>query len=151
MLRVGAPSQEEVSAIQADSHIAEYRLLAFQICKVISYVAGKEKLTVPTHVAEMLARNSNGNLRRALLSLEALHTQDPAFTSISPNTKEGLDTIPRPDWEKYCSQVAEKILSEQSPERLLEVRGSLYELLVHCIPPTLVISVKAFLSFLSQC
>lgn len=115
---------------------------AVQICVVIAHVAKKESLTVPQHVAEMLARISNGNLRRALLSLEALHTQDPTFNSITPHTKEGLDTIPRPDWDKYCGQVSEKILSEQSPERLLEVRASLYELLVHCIPPTLIVAVS---------
>jgi len=108
---------------------------------VISYVAKKEQLQVPQHVQTMLARVSNGNLRRALLSLEALHTQDPTFSSITPSSKETLDIVPRPDWEKYCSKVTERILSEQSPERLMEVRAMLYELLVHCIPPSLVVSV----------
>jgi hypothetical protein len=55
---------------------------------------------------------------------------------------ENLDVIPRPDWEKYCSQVAARVLGEQSPERLLEVRGMLYELLVHCIPANTILSVS---------
>ncbi|KAK4053360.1 Replication factor C (RF-C) subunit [Microbotryomycetes sp. JL221] len=130
LLRVGAPSEE-------------------QICRVLDYAANKELILLPDHVATLLAKLSRGNLRRALLSLEALFVQDPSFHSISPQhtllTGEGakpsdLDSVPRPDWEKYAGKVAEKILSDQSPERLLEVRGMLYELLVHCIPPTLVIS-----------
>jgi replication factor C subunit 3/5 len=110
------------------------------MCRVIRHVAKKEALTLPDHIAEMLARVSGGNLRRALLSMEALYTQDPTFTSIPQGAKEGLDTIPRPDWEKYCSKVTETILKEQTPEVLLEVRGMLYELLVHCIPPSLILS-----------
>lgn len=94
----------------------------------------------------MLANNSGGNLRRALLSLEALHTQDPSMTTITPGTRETIDTIPRPDWEKYCSKVAQTMMKEQTPEVLLEVRAMMYELLVHCIPPTLIIQVSFFVS-----
>lgn len=108
-------------------------------------------MPLPSHVSTLLARISNGNLRRALLSLEALHTQDPSFKTISPShslltgekqSASDLDSVPRPDWEKYAGKTAEKILGEQSPERLLEVRGMLYELLVHCIPAPLIISVR---------
>lgn len=121
-----------------------------QICKVIQHVAKKERLTVPPHYQLLLARLSGGNLRRALLSFEALSVQDPSFSKIKPDVIEGenllkvenLDVIPRPDWEKYCSQVAARILSEQSPDRLLEVRGMLYELLVHCIPANTILSVR---------
>ncbi|ORY43249.1 P-loop containing nucleoside triphosphate hydrolase protein [Leucosporidium creatinivorum] len=130
LLRVGAPSEAE-------------------ICKVLAYAAKKERLSLPEHVATLLARISQGNLRRALLSLEALHTQDPTFKTVSAShslltgTKQSasdLDSVPRPDWEKYAGRAAEKILGEQTPERLLEVRGMLYELLVHCIPAPLIIS-----------
>lgn len=106
---------------------------------------------LPDHVATLLARLSQGNLRRALLSLEALSVQDPNFKTIQPSHSlltgsrakpADLDTVPRPDWEKYAGKAAEKILNDQSPEKLLEVRGMLYELLVHCIPAPLVISVS---------
>ena len=39
------------------------------------------------------------------------------------------------DWEVYLRETAKQILAEQSPRRLLEVRGRLYELISHCIPP----------------
>lgn len=126
LLRVGAPKEDE-------------------ICRVISHVARKEGITVPEHVQSMLAQVSGGNLRRALLSMEALYTQDSSFATIQKGSKPNLDTIPRPDWEKYCSKVAERILRDQTPEALLEVRAMLYELLVHCLPATLIISVRVVL------
>mgnify|MGYP001567041630 FL=1 len=122
----------------------------FQICKILTQVSDRESLHLPDHISVLLARISSGNLRRALLSLEALHTQDPSFKSITSQHSlltgsklraEDLDAVPRPDWEKFAGKAAEKVLGEQSPERLLEVRGMLYELLVHCIPAPLIIAV----------
>lgn len=46
------------------------------------------------------------------------------------------------DWEVYLKETAQKILQEQSPSRLLEVRGRLYELLTHCIPPDVILKVR---------
>jgi replication factor C subunit 3/5 len=149
LLRVGAPSEDEVCHLLI--------LLLFvadprprQITNVLAHTAKKEKIALPPHVSTLLARISQGNLRRALLSLEALYVQDPSFKTINPThslltgTKQradDIDTVPRPDWEKYAGKTAEKILGEQTPERLLEVRGMLYELLVHCIPAPLIIAV----------
>jgi replication factor C subunit 3/5 len=39
------------------------------------------------------------------------------------------------DWEAYVTQIANEALAEQSPKRLLQIRGRLYELLVNCVPP----------------
>ena len=36
-------------------------------------------------------------------------------------------------------EIAGLILQEQSPKRLYEIRGKLYELLVNCLPPELVL------------
>ena len=49
--------------------------------------------------------------------------------------------IAKPDWESYCEKVADLIVAEQSPARVLEVRAKLYELLSHCIPPTVILKV----------
>lgn len=38
----------------------------------------------------------------------------------------------------YCERTADMIVAEPSPARLLEVRGRLYELLVHAIPASLI-------------
>lgn len=46
--------------------------------------------------------------------------------------------IPQTDWEVYLRETANAIVSQQSPQRLLEVRARLYELLTHCIPPEII-------------
>ena len=43
------------------------------------------------------------------------------------------------DWEMYIAQIAREILAEQSPKALFQVRTRLYELLINCIPPELVL------------
>lgn len=52
-------------------------------------------------------------------------------------------TIAKPDWETYCHKVADLIVQEQSPERVLVVRAKLYELLSHCIPATVILKTVA--------
>ena len=55
-------------------------------------------------------------------------------------------TIAKPDWETYCHKVADLIVQEQTPARVMEVRAKFYELLSHCIPATVVLKV-CFLRF----
>lgn len=84
--------------------------------------------------------------------------RDPTFKSISTThsllvegggleKKDEVDAVPRPDWESYLATVGSVILAEQSPEKLLAVRGMLYELLVHCIPAPMILTVSNPLSF----
>ncbi|GAA5952792.1 hypothetical protein JCM21900_005806 [Sporobolomyces salmonicolor] len=130
LLRVGAPTENQIS-------------------EVLQATATKDSISLPLHVSTLLARISHGNLRRALLTLEALHTQDASFKTIKPDhsllttgkqSTKDMDVVPRPDWDKFAAKAAERLLAEQTPERLLEVRGMLYELLVHCIPAPLILA-----------
>lgn len=43
------------------------------------------------------------------------------------------------DWEIFVDALARAVLEEQSPQRLLQVRGKLYELLCNCIPPEMIL------------
>ena len=45
------------------------------------------------------------------------------------------------DWEMYIDAISTMIIEEQSPKRLLEVRGKFYELLTHCIPAEIILKV----------
>lgn len=45
------------------------------------------------------------------------------------------------DWEAFIASVADAMVEEQSPARLLLVRGKLYELLAHCIPADVILKV----------
>ncbi|BEJ14706.1 hypothetical protein CspHIS471_0404730 [Cutaneotrichosporon sp. HIS471] len=112
LVRVAAPTDEEMTG-------------------VLNHVAEKERFVLPAAAAEQITSASDGNLRKALLVLEAMRMQQP-------DMRGGAD-VARPDWETYCAKVADSILGEQSPQRLLEVRAKLYELLSHCIPPAVVL------------
>ena len=111
-LRISAPSHEE-------------------ICSVLEKVAMKEGLELPQTLAMRIAHSSERNLRRAVLSLEACKVANYPFTDDQ--------RVELPDWQLYINAVADDILSTQSPQQLLKVRGRLYELLSNCIPPELII------------
>lgn len=49
--------------------------------------------------------------------------------------------VPPPDWEALVAQIADEIMAEHTPARLLQVRAKLYDLLSHCIPPTTILKV----------
>jgi replication factor C subunit 3/5 len=102
--------------------------------KCLQHVAKRERFHLPDPARDAVLATSQGNLRKALLVLEAMKMQRPDLT--------GDLEVAKPDWETYCAKVADSILQEQSAQKLLEVRGKLYELLSHCIPPTMVMKVS---------
>lgn len=104
---------------------------ADEIVKVLNHVAKKEGVRLPEELAANIAAKSNRNLRRAVLMLEACNVHQRNMKPDQP--------VQLCDWEYYIHETADKILKEQSPARLLEVRGRLYELIVHCIPPEVVL------------
>jgi replication factor C subunit 3/5 len=113
-IRVPAPSNEDVS-------------------RILLSIGKKEGFNVPPELAAHIADMAKGNLRRGILTLEALkvkHQQQP----LTATTKVGL-----PDWEEFIVSLAKEIVEEQSPKRLQQVRVKLYELITHCIPPELII------------
>lgn len=116
LIRVAAPNEKEMDA-------------------ALRYVASREKFDLDDSAATQIVENAGGNLRKAILVLEALKMQSPDLS--------GSLAIAKPDWETYCHQIADLIIQEQSPARVMEVRGKLYELLSHCIPPTVVLKTVA--------
>ncbi|KAF5359831.1 hypothetical protein D9756_003512 [Leucocoprinus leucothites] len=106
-----------------------------EMATVLYSVAQKEQLKIPEDAVNQIIEDANGNMRKALLVMEALRMQSPNLT--------GSLTIAKPDWETYCHKVADLIVSEQSPARVMEVRSKFYELLSHCIPPTVILKTVA--------
>lgn len=90
---------------------------------------------MPRPLAKRIADSAKGNLRQALLQAETCRVQQYPFTDNQP--------IEQPEWACYLKETAARIIQEQSPKRLLEVRGRLYEMLAHCIPADVIMRVSA--------
>ncbi|KAI8831608.1 P-loop containing nucleoside triphosphate hydrolase protein [Chytriomyces cf. hyalinus JEL632] len=115
LVRVAAPSADEITT-------------------VLTKVGIKEDFSIPHEFALKIAEKSNGNLRRALLMLESAKVKQMSFAS----------QIPLTDWENYISETARAIVAEQTPKKLQEIRGRLYELLTHCIAPEIILKTLLF-------
>ncbi|CAK9300304.1 unnamed protein product [Gordionus sp. m RMFG-2023] len=102
-----------------------------EIKDILYKIAQNENIEIPDEFAISLAKKSNGNLRKCILTLQACKVQKYPFKSA-----QHIESL---DWEIYIEETATLILSEQTPKRLLEVRDRLYELLVHCIPSEIII------------
>eukprot|EP00037_Helgoeca_nana_P016551 m.155682 g.155682 ORF g.155682 m.155682 type:complete len:357 (+) comp23579_c0_seq1:33-1103(+) len=103
-----------------------------EVVTTLNAVAKKEHVGLPEALAQRIAVQSNRNLRRAILMLEAAKVQGGGHLTAD-------QVVPLADWEDYVNETAKRILDEQSPARLLEVRGRLYELITHCIPDCVII------------
>lgn len=114
LVRVPAPSEAEIVTVLKEAgkrYLEGYKS-----------VDGLEK---------RIAAESGRNLRRALLMLESVVAQNQ---ELSDKT-----SIPPTDWEALVKQIADEIMAERSPARVLQVRAKLYDLLTHCIPATMVL------------
>lgn len=120
---------------------------------VLEHVAKKLKFDLPPEASSQIAEDAAGNMRKALLVFEALKMQsqvliaDVLLSRIDQDIAHRPDlsgslNIAKPDWETYCHKVADLIVQEQSPQRVMEVRAKFYELLSHCIPPTIILKVR---------
>ncbi|KAJ5205233.1 hypothetical protein N7491_004143 [Penicillium cf. griseofulvum] len=117
LVRVAAPSESD-------------------ICSAL-HLAGKKEGWIESEVLnKRIAKESGRNLRRALLMFESIYAQNEKVTDKTP--------IPPPDWEALVTLMADEILAERSPARLLHVRSRLYDLLTHCIPPTTILKTLTF-------
>ena len=100
--------------------------------KLLKDVSVREGVHVPQDVLTRVAQYSEGNLRKALLCLEATKVKKYPF-------QESGHTLEQADWEESLHTLSQYILQEQSPARLLVIREKLYELLSHCIPATIIL------------
>lgn len=107
-----------------------------EMMEVMKYVAGAEKLKWEEALAERIAKESNRNLRRALLMFEAVYAQNEVVTAQTP--------IPPPDYEALIHQIADELLADHTPQRILAVRAKFYDLLTHCIPATVILKLLTF-------
>lgn len=102
-----------------------------EIVNILSQIAKKEKVGETPKLLKEIAVASDRNLRRAILILEACVAE-------SNPLKEG-QTIRLADWQRFVDDLGRAIIEEQSPNRLLQARGKIYELLCNCIPADVIL------------
>ena len=51
-------------------------------------------------------------------------------------------TVALHDWEIFLKDTAKMIVQEQSPQKLLQIRSRLYELMIHGIPSEFIFKVR---------
>ncbi|ANB14699.1 replication factor C subunit 5 [Sugiyamaella lignohabitans] len=113
-----------------------------EIANVLSKVAKKEKVDLPSspddlqYLWDKIARQSQRNLRKSLLILEAMYAQNDKITRDTP--------VPPADWELVISKLADDTIKKRSVAQLLQIRGTLYELLTHCIPAPVILKSLTF-------
>ncbi|KAK9467345.1 P-loop containing nucleoside triphosphate hydrolase protein [Lipomyces arxii] len=117
LVRVSAPSYTEIE-------------------DVLMQVAKKEKFSIPQALAVKISQSSQRNLRRAILTLEAVYSQN--------TTLDETTTIPNPDWDVVVSSIADDMIQEHTAARILKVRAKLYDLLSHCIPAEVILKTLLF-------
>ncbi len=115
-IRIPAPTNEEIASLLVQT-------------------AKKEGVNCPPELAMKISIQSDRNLRRALLMVEAARMQIAPGQQLMPD-----QAIPSPDWELFIGKLAREILAEQTPSKLLLARDMLYELLTNCIPADVILN-----------
>lgn len=101
-----------------------------EIVQVLKNVAEQENLVLPINLAESIADSSEGNLRQALMLLESTYSKN-----------KDLKNVAKPDrynWDLFIQQIANEVLEQQSPKKLLEIREKFFKLTTHSIPSDLI-------------
>eukprot|EP01096_Ripella_sp_DP13-Kostka_P014184 TRINITY_DN6322_c0_g1_i1.p1 TRINITY_DN6322_c0_g1~~TRINITY_DN6322_c0_g1_i1.p1 ORF type:complete len:425 (-),score=133.66 TRINITY_DN6322_c0_g1_i1:65-1303(-) len=102
-----------------------------EIVTVLKKVSKKAGFVLPEEMAERIAEQSEGNLRRALLCLETTKVEKYPFTP---------DQAPfKPAWQTFIQQIAMHIISKQSAQGLVETRAMFNELITRCVPASLIL------------
>lgn len=105
---------------------------------ILRHVAGQEKVEIETDdVLRSISEACGGNLRRSLLTFESMAlNNEMSLKASSP--------LIRADWLVVIIKMANRIVKERSVSSLVECRGTLYDLLAHCIPAKVIIQELTF-------
>lgn len=99
-----------------------------QVLSVLTHIAQTENCShFDDSILAGIAEESQGNVRRAINFLQIL--------AIQKSEKTVQDILPQ--WEMYLDDLADTIIkSDVNNETMKKIRNHLYELLIHCVPPT---------------
>ncbi|KAJ0970807.1 hypothetical protein J5N97_018766 [Dioscorea zingiberensis] len=100
-----------------------------EIVEVLEFIADREGVVLPHHLAEIIAKNSKHNLRQAIRSFEASWKSYHQLGEIQ-------DILT--GWEVDIANIARNIIEEQSPKQLYTIRGKLKNLIEHDVSPAFI-------------
>jgi replication factor C subunit 3/5 len=104
------------------------RVAAEDISAIVTDVAGRERLDIPEDHVRQLVEEAHGNIRRALTLLEMYAMKKKAGAPAGPTV---------PEWERYTDSLCRLVKESKLDGTVMKaIRNHLYELLVHCVPPT---------------
>lgn len=126
LVRIPAPSETEIALIL--QHIV--------LKENVRFTTNNEQ-TIRNYL-ESVARASDRNLRRALLSFETICMQNELVPADKPETV--LIVL---DWEIIIKNIAKLMAANKTVANLAKLRITFYELLSHCIPARLILKTLA--------
>jgi replication factor C subunit 3/5 len=91
--------------------------------QIMTNVCQKENIVFPDDLLSRIAKECEGNLRKALLILEATKSKNYPFNPNQP--------IEKTDWEVFISELATFIIQEQTPARLFLMLVIVLYLFIH--------------------
>ncbi|KAK2650932.1 hypothetical protein Ddye_018421 [Dipteronia dyeriana] len=106
-----------------------------EIVQVVEFIAKQQGIELPHKFAEKIAENSKNNLRQAIRSFEASWQMSYPFEE-----DEAILT----GWEDDITNIAKKIIEEQSPKQLYIIRGKLQNLIEHDVSLDFIFKVQTF-------
>ncbi|KAI0986772.1 hypothetical protein GJ496_008488 [Pomphorhynchus laevis] len=98
--------------------------------KMLQRIAKFEELTIPRKLLDRILCEADGNVQRAILLLETCRIQNYPFTDYQEVT-----TL---EWKPIVKNIANLLVQEQTPARLINVRDQFYNLLGHLIPSAII-------------
>ena len=99
-----------------------------EIDAVLSKSVSEENVRVPANSIQSIASNCDRDLRRAYLLVDCARNINQGTSSFDiKKTMAG-------SWEDGVNMIADGMIAEQTPRKLLEIRNRLYDLLSVCIP-----------------
>ena len=101
-----------------------------QIVKILGEICEKENFDISSEALELIAEQSDRNLRRAILMCEAYKVKIQPSTNTSSDVDSDVKSC-RTDWEQFIESIGKMCCEQQNAEQLIKIRGKLYELLVN--------------------
>merc|ERR1719499_853212 len=106
-----------------------------EILNMLNYVAKQEGVRVDVELAKKICLQSDRNMRHALLMMEACYVDNKQMSKDQD--------VKMAAWQIFIEEIAKLAIEEQTPTRIMMIRSKLYELLVKCIPPEMIMQQLA--------